>query len=513
MKILVTAKYVSGGAKEGGSSRFMRCVIDTLREMGHEVIATCNPETLINEDFDFIICSHHLNRVRNHKGKKVFISHGIIPEESPSPGADRYISISKEAQRYHKETTGIDSDVVGQPITIRRPNPGNNELKNILIIRQNPLEDDPFAFLSEKYNLRISDIEKPIEDQIDWADLCITLGRGALEAFAQGKTVLVADNRHYMSQAYGDGYVIWDNLTQISECNFSGRRYRNPVTREWIRQEIAKYDPADAGFLYKYVKCSHDAKKICAEYIEDKTTPVKVNDYTSSSLAFGVMVNDMQRLDMVLRQSAIDPGVSCHTIKNPDSATSGLNKLLDIIEEEGNEIAVLTHQDMYYRQGWIEQVKDQISLLPESWVVAGIIGKDMDGMICGKFQDMRCPLRFNTSHIHEFPHPACCFDECCIIVNVRSGFRFEEMPGFDLYGTLCVLQAWEMGGTAWAIDAYAEHYCMRPFTWVPGQVFINNYKLLYEKFKKIETGKRLDSTAIGLPRETIDRISFMVSAN
>ena len=517
MKILVTAKYVSGDAKEGGSSRFMKCVTDALVDMGHDVTATNNPKSFMHEDFDYIICSHHLSKIRGHSAKKVFISHGVIPEESPTTGADRYISISEEVRDYHKKTTGIDSDVVYQPIFIRPPKMGNDELQNILIIRQNPIEEDPFAFLSQKYNVKISDIEKPIEDQIDWADLCITLGRGALESMAQGKPVIVADKRFYMG-AFGDGYVTWENLTQIARCNFSGRRYRNPVTRKWLEQEIAKYDPLDAGFLYKYVKCSHDAKKICTQYLDKKITPVKINDYTNSKMAFGVMVNDLQRLDMVLRQSAIGPKIECHTIKNPYSATKGLNKLLDIIEKDGNEIAVLTHQDMYYRQGWTDSVKEQLSLLPGSWVVAGIIGKDMDGMICGKLQDMRVPLRFNTCHLHEFPHPVCCFDECCLIINLKSGFRFDEsVEGFDLYGTLSVLQAWETGGSAWVIDAYAEHYCSRPFTWVPDQLFRDNYKMLHDRFKTIESGttayrKRLDSTAIGLPKEAIDKIAFMTSA-
>ena len=232
-------------------------------------------------------------------------------------------------------------------------------------------------------------------------------------------------------------------------------------------------------------------------------------------MAFGVMVNDLLRLDMVLRQSRIDGDM--HYVKNPESATKGLNLLLDIIENEGNDVAILTHQDMYYMQGWGDQVKRQLDLLPESWVVAGIIGKDYEGRICGKFHDMRVPLHFNTSEYHTFPHPACCFDECCIIVNIKSGFRFDEsIDGFDLYGTLCVLQSWEMGGTAWVIDAFAEHYCMRPFTWVPDQLFRDNYKVLHDRFEKIKNGKRLDSTAIGLPKEIIDEINekmaFMTSA-
>jgi len=235
----------------------------------------------------------------------------------------------------------------------------------------------------------------------------------------------------------------------------------------------------------------------------------------SQKIAFGVMINDILRLDMVLRQSQIDGDM--HYVKNPESATRGLNLLLDIIENEGNDIAVLTHQDMYYTQGWTDKVKDQLSLLPDSWIVAGIIGKDYEGRICGKFHDMRVPLHFNTSEYHTFPHPACCFDECCIIVNMKSGFRFDEtVDGFDLYGTLCVLQAWEMGGTAWVIDAFAEHYCMRPFTWVPDQLFRDNYRSLHDRFEKINNGKRLDSTAIGLPKEIIDEINekmaFMTSA-
>jgi hypothetical protein len=224
-------------------------------------------------------------------------------------------------------------------------------------------------------------------------------------------------------------------------------------------------------------------------------------------ISFGVMVNDPLRLDMVLKQSQFPRETRCHTINDPESATKGLNLLLGKIEKDGADIAVLTHQDMFYRSGWLAQVKKQIAMLPDSWVVAGVIGKDMNGIICGQFHDMRIPQDFNTKHIHEFPQPACCMDECCIIVNMKKGFRFDEtMDGFDLYGTLCVLETWERGGTAWIIDAYAEHFCMRPFTWYPEDLFVTNYKWLYDKF----TGIRVDSTALGLPED--GKVIFETSA-
>jgi hypothetical protein len=231
-----------------------------------------------------------------------------------------------------------------------------------------------------------------------------------------------------------------------------------------------------------------------------------------TKISFGCITNDPLRLDMVLKRSQIQG--SMNFIQNAESATKGLNILLDKAENEGADICCLVHQDMYFRFGWIDQVKSQIKLLPDSWVVAGVIGKDASGLICGKFHDMRIPDYFDTSDIHTFPHPACCFDEAVIIVNMKSGFRFDEsLTGFDLYGTLCVLQTWEMGGTAWIIDAFCEHYCMRSFKWFPCEMFIKNYKMLHDRFNE---KWKLDSTALGLSPDAEERLEqlreFMTSA-
>jgi len=229
-------------------------------------------------------------------------------------------------------------------------------------------------------------------------------------------------------------------------------------------------------------------------------------------MSFGVLINDQVRFDMVLRQSQIEG--TLNYIHNPESATKGLNILLDKAENEGADICCLVHQDMYFRSGWVDQVRYQISMLPESWIVAGVIGKDANGVICGKFHDMRIPDHFDTSDIHSFPHPACCFDECVIIVNMKKGFRFDPgLTGFDLYGTMCCLQAWEMGGSSWIIDAFCEHYCMRKFSWSPDSLFIENYKMLHDRFS---SRWKLDSTALGLSPDAEERLvqikAFMTSA-
>jgi hypothetical protein len=228
-------------------------------------------------------------------------------------------------------------------------------------------------------------------------------------------------------------------------------------------------------------------------------------------VVFGCMINDIQRFNMVLRQSQINSPLMY--VSNPESATKGLNILLEKAEGESADICVLVHQDVYLRQGWVDQLRYQIKMLPDNWVCAGVIGKDASGLVCGKFHDMRIPDHFNTSDIHSFPHEACCFDEAVIIINMKKKFRFDTgLTGFDLYGTLAVLQAWEAGLKAYVLDLFTEHYCMRPFTWFPSEEFRENYKRLHDRYS---AQWKLDSTALGLSPDATERLeqirAFMTS--
>jgi hypothetical protein len=232
--------------------------------------------------------------------------------------------------------------------------------------------------------------------------------------------------------------------------------------------------------------------------------------------AFGCLTNHLSHLDMALAQSEIQGSIQYW--ENPESATKGLNRILDLFTDEGADVAVLTHQDMFYRRPWLAQVENQLKLLPGGWMTAGIIGKDLNGKIAGKFQDTRIPAVFCTTDLHKFPVEASCYDECCILVNLHNGFRFDEtLEGFDLYGTMAVLQTWEAGERAWIIDsgscsvtiptptgsmvvdiAYAQHHCTRPFTWFPDAAFCERFHWLWERFP---TAKRIDTTVLGIEDE------------
>lgn len=280
MDILVTALYVAGTVSEGGSSLFMKCIADTLKAMGHKVTATNNPASVYRRKYDLIICSHNaiLRQLIEHPAIKVCISHGTIAPERLTYGAHLYYSISEESRAFNFSNSGINSRVLPQPVSIPTSVPHVNAcLKNILIIRRYPFPGkDPFDCLKAKYTVRVSDPSRPLEPQIEWADMCITLGRGALQAMSFGRLVLVADYRNYMGRAYGDGYLHEGNIQEIAINNFSGRRYRHEPTPAWLAAEVARYEPDDAIYLRRYVSERNNNYRVVAGILKDAEKILRV---------------------------------------------------------------------------------------------------------------------------------------------------------------------------------------------------------------------------------------------
>lgn len=268
MKIIITALYVNGLVSEGGSSLYFKCIIDELISLGHDVYATSNPTDVMNTSTDLIICSHNqiLNQIKNHPAYKICISQGIIGDEILVSGADRYYSISYESQQNNLKY-GINSEILNQPIKLQNLYPINAKLQNILIIRRQKQKLDPFKFLSKHYNVIDSDVNIPIEQQIESVDLCITLGRGALSSMSMGKPILVADNRLYIGSV-GDGYVDHTNIHTIAKNNFSGRAMGIQLTDRWILNQLGKYNKSNQQFIYDYICNNHDSTEIVKKILK-----------------------------------------------------------------------------------------------------------------------------------------------------------------------------------------------------------------------------------------------------
>lgn len=92
-----------------------------------------------------------------------------------------------------------------------------------------------------------------VEKYIEQADIVITLGRGALQAIAMGRAVIVS------GPISADGLVTPDNFENMVACNFNGRISMlhvdsecKPFNAAELAEEIKKYDRVSAeALVYK----------------------------------------------------------------------------------------------------------------------------------------------------------------------------------------------------------------------------------------------------------------------
>ena len=80
-----------------------------------------------------------------------------------------------------------------------------------------------------------------IADEINKADLVVSLGRGCLEAMACGRPVVIFDKRRYMDQM-GDGYLTSENFGMFIKNNCSGRYSKKTMTVDNLVEEFKKYN-------------------------------------------------------------------------------------------------------------------------------------------------------------------------------------------------------------------------------------------------------------------------------
>ncbi|MCX6766045.1 MAG: glycosyltransferase, partial [Candidatus Moranbacteria bacterium] len=93
-------------------------------------------------------------------------------------------------------------------------------------------------------------------------DIVVSLGRGAIEAMACGRNVIIYDIHG------GDGLINEDNFFEIRKNNFSGRRFRINYNVNKFKEEILKYNPRIGEKLRKLV-LRENSKNAILKKIED----------------------------------------------------------------------------------------------------------------------------------------------------------------------------------------------------------------------------------------------------
>ena len=208
-----------------------------------------------NISYDLAIINHkkclaELNKYSNIK-KKIFTSHGIIPEEEqPINGADTYVAISEEVKETIENKGFKCSKILRNPIDInifKEIKPINKKLKNILYISgygkrpinliKNAFKNYNLKIIGQAYNKSVKNVHKYINE----ADLVISLGRGVYEALSCNRNVIIFDSVNNNNN-YGDGYVNEKSILAFRKNNCSGRSKKISFNELLLKKELLNYD-------------------------------------------------------------------------------------------------------------------------------------------------------------------------------------------------------------------------------------------------------------------------------
>ena len=251
----------------------------------------------LRDKYNYIFINHNncLEFLKNIKGFKVFISHGIYPKlEQPKDGADMYVAISQEVKD-HLNKLGYKSVVINNGIDCDRFRPKkeiHKKLKNVLSLCKNEMGHKIVEEACKKLNLNLlyAKEESKIEDKINKVDLVVSLGRGAYEAMACGRAVLVFDKRGYMNaEPKGDG-IVDGNARELLKNNFSGRRYNKRFDADDLVKELKKYKKEmgkeNRKFALKHLNIKKQVDLLFKE--KDKKTKNRITFIDSSETPYGI---------------------------------------------------------------------------------------------------------------------------------------------------------------------------------------------------------------------------------
>lgn len=245
----------------GGTQTWTLTMFKAFRKLGHSVyiythfhrVNTMFKYLPVVKDgkYDLIICNSNavLDDLKKLEGKKVFVSHGVIPQlEQPIEGADTYVAVAEDSAE-NCEKKGFEIYVIiRNPIDIDRFNyVGCGErLKTIGFFNKEnktffkkELEAMGFDIIEVGRNLTFV-----VEEFIAQADLIVASGRCAYEAMAMGKNVVIVGTNDQTSQiGIMDGFVDDEAFFKFRQSNCTGRY--NEIYLHFfssLKKEVEKYE-------------------------------------------------------------------------------------------------------------------------------------------------------------------------------------------------------------------------------------------------------------------------------
>lgn len=246
---------------------------ERIQKLGLKVVDYFDPEM----NFDLGIINHNnclktVLKLRKHLYPLIFTLHGPTEKlEQPVPGADYYIAVSEEVQSKCR-TSGFSTRIIRNPIDCQKfksIHPINSKIKKILALSHHMDIVKQIRKLGGKQKVEVifrghktGKISWNVNDDINLADMVITIGRGCLEAMACGRNVIV------YGKSGADGFIDDVSIIESRMCNCSGRRYNKDLSRiKDFLQEILKYNVEQGLKNRKYILKNNEVSKIVDEYL------------------------------------------------------------------------------------------------------------------------------------------------------------------------------------------------------------------------------------------------------
>ena len=311
----------------GGSETFTYTLGKELEKRGYKVDLFTPMQGQVSEDFysisnimniqkeyEYLFINHNtcldlILKSERGKGIKIFTSHGTTPElEQPIDGADFYVAISEEVKQ-HMKKLGYKAEVIMNGIDCDRFTPKdklNTKAKRVLSLCKN---DNGHQLVEEACQIAGLEFTKAngvwrIEDLINKADIVVTLGRGAYEAMACGRAVVVYDNRLY-NGSIGDGMITKDNIGKLVKKNCSGRAFNKEFTAKELAKEFKKYNVSmgklNRNYAVKHFNIKTQLDKYFAIIEKDNNRVVFVG---SSDTEYGIA----KQLEKQLKKNGFNIG-------------------------------------------------------------------------------------------------------------------------------------------------------------------------------------------------------------
>lgn len=253
------------------------------KEMEKEgLTVTDDLEKYRQKEFDIIHAQQNSTAIMARslfpKTPMVFVSHSTseILEQTPSVdlGISMFVAISEKV----KESLSKNKIVKKNKIKVVK-----NLIDTNRFYSQKPINKQPsrLMILSNHFDIQMRKViekscrdlgikvfhvglpENPVinvEDYINKSDIVVTLGRGALEAMACERNVIIFDRNG------GDGFVNENNFYEIEKYHFSGKTYGCKYTAEEFKKEILKYDFNQGKILRKLIKKEYSLNVIINKF-------------------------------------------------------------------------------------------------------------------------------------------------------------------------------------------------------------------------------------------------------